>query len=132
MQTGNNIFSLFRDGKTVLPARHGPILKALVAPFISEALKAPSLRKIYWVASPTSGRVSKEVQDFVVEQVRSLSTAAITVIDSRQLVTYPYRHMSADREHFFGAEMDQWAENVFHIITQRFGIRPLVRAQIGD
>jgi hypothetical protein len=118
MQTGNNIFSLFRDGKTVLPARHGPILKGLIAPFISEALKAPSLQKIYWVASPTSGRVSKEVQDFVVAQVRSLSTAAVTVIDSRQLVTYPYRHMSADREHFFGAEMDQWAERVFQIITQ--------------
>jgi hypothetical protein len=125
MQTGNNIFSLFRDGKTVLPARQGPILKALVVPFISQALKAPSLRKIYWVASPTSGRVSKEVQDYVVNQVRSLSTAAITVIDSRQLVTYPYRHMSADREHFFGAEMDQWAESVFHIITQDLAADPL-------
>ena len=125
MQTGNNIFSLFRDGKTVIPARQGPILKALVAPFISQALKAASLRKIYWVASPTSGRVSKEVQDYVVDQVRSLSTAAITVIDSRQLVTYPYRHMSADREHFFGAEMDQWAQNVFHIITQDLASGPL-------
>jgi hypothetical protein len=125
MQTGNNIFSLFRDGKTVLPARQGPILKALVAPFISEALKAPSLRKIYWVASPTSGRVSKEVQDFVLAQVRSLSTAAITVIDSRQLVTYPYHHMAADREHFFGAEMDQWADNVFHIITKDLASGPL-------
>jgi hypothetical protein len=125
MQTGNNLFSLFRDGKTVLPLRHGPILKGLIAPFIAEALKAPSLRKIYWVASPTSGRISKEVQDFVVEQVRSLSTAAITVIDSRQLVTYPYRHMSADREHFFGAQMDQWAQSVFNIITQNLASGPL-------
>ena len=73
MQTGNNLLSLFRDGKTVLPARHGPILKSLIGPFISEALKPPStLRKIYWVASPISGRVSKEIQDFVVEQVRSV------------------------------------------------------------
>jgi hypothetical protein len=118
MQTGNNILSLFRDGKTVLPARHGPILKSLIAPFITEALKAPTLQKIFWVASPTSGRVSKGVQDFVVEQVRSLSTAAVTVIDSRQLVAYPYRHMAPDREHFFGAQMDQWAESVFNIITQ--------------
>jgi hypothetical protein len=125
MQTGNNLFSLFRDGKTVLPSRHGPILKALIAPFITEALKAPSLRKIYWVASPTSGRISKEVQDFVVEQVRSLSTAAVTVIDSRQLVTYPYRHMSADREHFFGAQMDEWAQSVFKIITQNLASGPL-------
>jgi hypothetical protein len=125
MQTGNNIFSLFRDGKTVLPSRHGPILKGLIAPFISEALKAPSLRRIYWVASPISGRISKEVQDFVVDQVRSLSTAAVTVIDSRQLVTYPYRHMSADREHFFGAQMDEWAESVFRIITQDLASGPL-------
>jgi hypothetical protein len=126
MQTGNNIFSLFRDGKTVLPARHGPILKGLIAPFISEALKAPStLQKIYWVASPTSGRVSKEVQDFVVEQVRLFSAGTVTVIDSRPLVSYPYRHMAPDREHFFGAQMDQWAANVFKIIARNLASHPL-------
>jgi hypothetical protein len=126
MQTGNNIFSLFRDGKTVLPARHGPILKSLIAPFISEAFKAPStLQKIYWVASPTSGRVSKEVQDFVVEQVRLLSAGTVTVIDSRPLVSYPYRHMAPDREHFFGAQMDQWAANVFKIIAHNLASHPL-------
>jgi hypothetical protein len=119
MQTGNNLLSLFRDGKTVLPARHGPILKGLIAPFIYEALKPPSpVRKIYWVASPVSGRVSKEVQDFVVGEVSSLSGEAVTVIDSRPLVSYPYRHMAPDREHFFGAQMDQWAENVFKIISK--------------
>jgi hypothetical protein len=126
MQTGNNILSLFRDGKTVLPARHGPILKRLIAPFISEALKAPStLQRIYWVASPTSGRVSKWVQEFVIEQVRLLSAGAVTVIDSRPLVSYPYRHMAADREHFFGAQMDEWAESVFKIIAQDLASHPL-------
>jgi hypothetical protein len=125
MQTGNNILSLFRDGKTVLPARHGPILKRLIAPFLSEALKAPStLQRIYWVASPTSGRVSKGIQDFVVEQVRLLSAGAVTVIDSRPLVSYPYRHMAPDREHFFGAQMDQWAESVFKIIVQNLASHP--------
>jgi hypothetical protein len=123
MQTGNNLFSLFRDGKTVLPSRHGPILKSLIAPFISEALKGP-LQKIYWVASPTSGRISKEVQDFVVEQVRALATPVVKVIDSRQLVTYPYRHMSADREHFFGEQTDEWAGSVFNIITQDLASGP--------
>jgi hypothetical protein len=131
MQTGNNILSLFRDGKTVLPARHGPILKRLIAPFISEALKAPStLQRIYWVASPTSGKVSKGVQDFVVEQVRLLSAAAVTVIDSRPLVSYPYRHMAADREHFFGAQMDQWAESVFKIIAQDLASHPLSTSKL--
>lgn len=131
MQTGNNILSLFRDGKTVLPTRHGPILKSLIAPFLSEALKAPStVQRIYWVASPTSGRVSKGVQDFVVEQVRALSNGAATVIDSRPLVSYPYRHMAPDREHFFGAQMDQWAENVFKIITQNLASHPLSSPKI--
>ena len=126
MQTGNNLLSLFRDGKTVLPARHGSMLKSLIAPFISEALKESStLQRIYWVASPTSGRVSKEVQDFLVEQVRSLSAGIAIVIDSRPLVRYPYRHMARDREHFFGAQMDKWAENVFKIIVQNLASHPL-------
>jgi hypothetical protein len=129
MQTGNNLLSLFRDGKTVLPARHGPILKNLIGPFISEALRPPStLRKIYWVASPISGRVSKEVQDFVVEQVRSVSAGRVTVIDSRPLISYPYRHLAPDREHFFGAQMDEWAENVFKIIAQDLAAQPLAAA----
>jgi hypothetical protein len=131
MQTGNNILSLFRDGKTVLPARHGPILKRLIAPFISEALKAPStLQRIYWVASPTSGRVSMGVQDFVIEQVRLLSAGAVTVIDSRSLVSYPYRHMAPDREHFFGAQMDQWAESVFKIIAQDLASHPFSTSKL--
>jgi len=133
MQTGNNILSLFRDGKTVLPARHGPILKRLIAPFLVEALKASStLQRIYWVASPTSGRVSKGVQDFVVEQVRLLSTGEVTVIDSRPLVSYPYRHMAPDREHFFGAQMDQWAEGVFKIILQNLASHPFSSPKSKD
>jgi len=129
MQTGNNLLSLFRDGKTVLPARNGPILKNLIGPFISEALKPPStLRKIYWVTSPISGRVSKEIQDFVVEQVRSVAAGRVTVIDSRPLISYPYRHLAPDREHFFGAQMDEWAENVFKIIAQDLATQPLAAA----
>jgi hypothetical protein len=131
MQTGNNLFDLFRDGRTVLPTRHGPILRSLIRPFLSEALKFPStVKKIYWVASPISGRVSKQVQDFVVEQVRSAATDTVTVIDSRPLVSYPYRHAAPDREHFFGAQMDQWAENVFKIITQDLESHPLASAPL--
>ena len=131
MQTGNNLLSLFRDGKTVLPARNGPILKSLIGPFISEALRPPStLRKIYWVTSPISGRVSKEIQDFVVEQVRSVSAGRVTVIDSRPLISYPYRHLAPDREHFFGAQMDEWAENVSKIIAQDLATQPLATAPL--
>jgi len=126
MQTGNNLLSLFRDGRTVLPTRDGPILRSLIKPFLSEALRYPStLKKIYWVASPISGRVTKQVQDFVVEQVRLVAADKATVIDSRQLVSYPYRHVAPDREHFFGAQMDEWADNVFKIISQDLESHPL-------
>ena len=68
MQTGTNLFDLFPDHKTVSPNRHGPTLKSYLVPFITKAARSPStLRKIYWVASPTSGRVSKEIQDFVIQ-----------------------------------------------------------------
>jgi len=126
MQTGTNLFGLFRDRKTVQPDRQGPAVKSLVRPFLSEALKPSSpVQRLYWVASPTSGRVSKEIQDFVVEQIRSITPGTMTVIDSRRFVSYPYRHMAPDREHFFGEQMDQWAEKVFAAIASDLSSRPL-------
>ncbi len=118
MQTGTNLFDLFPDHKTVNPARHGPALRSYFSPFIAKAAKSPSLRKIYWVSSPTSGRVSKEIQDFVVEQTRATIGHVATVIDSRTLVPYPYHHMEPDKEHFIGADMDLWADKVFDLVEQ--------------
>ncbi|MBV9488233.1 MAG: hypothetical protein JO069_00720, partial [Verrucomicrobia bacterium] len=130
MQTGTNLFSLFRDRKTVQPDRQGPTLRSLIRPFVSEALKPASpVQRLYWVASPTSGRVSKEIQDFVVEQVRSVTPGTMTVIDSRLLVSDPYRHMAPDHEHFFGEQMDQWAEKVFEAIASDLSSRPLASSQ---
>jgi hypothetical protein len=98
MQTGTNLFDLFPDRKTVNPHRHGPELRNYLVPFISKVTRSPStLRKIYWVASPTSGRVSKEIQDFVVEQTRADIGHIANVIDSRTLVSYPYKHMEPDQ-----------------------------------
>lgn len=117
MQTGTNLFDLFPDHKSVNPNRHGPALRSYFVPFITKAVQTPSnLRKIYWVASPTSGRVSKEIQDFVLQQTRSDVGHVATVIDSRTLVSYPYHHMEPDKEHFIGADMDQWADKVFDIV----------------
>ncbi|HVF71908.1 MAG TPA: hypothetical protein VM940_09900 [Chthoniobacterales bacterium] len=119
MQTGTNLFDLFPDHKTVNPGRHGPALRSYLAPFIAKATTIPSnLRKVYWVASPTSGRVSKEIQDFVLQQTRAEIGHVAEVIDSRTLVAYPYRHMEPDKEHFLGAEMDQWADGVFDIVER--------------
>ena len=117
MQTGTNLFDLFPDKKTVVPNRHGPALKNYLVPFITKAARSPStLRKIYWVASPTSGRVSKEIQDFVVGQIRADIGSLAHVIDSRTLVPYPYRQMEPDKEHFIGEDMDMWADKVFDVV----------------
>ena len=46
------------------------------------------------------------------------------MIDSRAVGDVA-RQMSADREHFFGAQMDEWAQSVFKIITQNLASGPL-------
>lgn len=119
MQTGGNLFDLFPDHKTVRADRDARALKKYVTPFVAKSISAPSsLKKIYWVGSPTSGRVSQAIQGFVVEQVRASFGPAATVIDSRPLVSYPYHHMEADREHFIGSDMDEWADKVFTMINR--------------
>jgi hypothetical protein len=126
MQTGTNLFDLFPDHKTVSPNRHGPALKSYLVPFITKAIRSPStLRKIYWVASPTSGRVSKEIQEFVLEQTRADIGSVAKVIDSRTLVAYPYRRMEPDHEHFLGVDMDVWADKVFETIEHDLSLQPI-------
>src|SRR5262249_19972857 len=126
MQTGGNLFDLFPDHKTVRPDRDAAALREYVFPFVVKAISTPSpLKKIYWIASPTSGRVSKVVQGFVVDQVRAQFGAAAMVIDSRALISYPYRHMEPDREHFVGEDMDRWADKVFDILSSDLGAKPL-------
>jgi hypothetical protein len=137
MQTGTNLFDLFPDHKSVNPNRHGPALRSYLVPFINKAAHTPSnLRKVYWVASPTSGRVSKEIQDFVLQQTRADVGHVANVIDSRTLVAYPYHHMEPDKEHFLGADMDQWADKVFDIVESDLSsqsiasLKPLSQTEI--
>ncbi|HEV7405753.1 MAG TPA: FHA domain-containing protein [Chthoniobacteraceae bacterium] len=126
LQTGTNLFSLFRDGKTVQPEHHVPMLRSQIQPFLAKILKLPQPpRAIYWVASPTSGRVSPEVQDFVIQQITALVGPMAKVIDSRQLVSFPYRHMEPDKEHFIGQDMDQWADRVYDIVQRDLAAHPL-------
>lgn len=126
IQTGSNLFGLFPDTKTVRPAQHGPLLKKYLAPFRDLAVSPPStLRKIYYVNPPVSGRVAKEVQDFVYEQTRAQLTPAATVIDSRTLLSYPYKNMDPDKEHFLGEEMTQWADQVFAIVQRDISGQPI-------
>ena len=119
MQTGGNLFGLFSGRQNVKPDRDAPALRKYLAPFVEKAIASPSrLRRIYWVAPPISGRVSKEIQDFVFEQTRRDIGGVANVIDSRALVSYPYKHMEPDHEHFIGEDMTKWADNVFAIIDR--------------
>jgi len=126
MQTGTNLFDLFPDKKSVNPGRHGAELRSFLVPFITKAVRTPSnLRKIYWVGSPTSGRVSKEIQDFVLQQTRTDIGHVAEIIDSRTLVSYPYHHMEPDKEHFIGADMDTWADKVFDVVERDLSAQPI-------
>lgn len=125
MQTGGNLFGLFAGREKVKPEHDASTLKKYVAPFVDKAIAPPSrLKKIYWVAPPTSGRVSTEIQDFVFDQVQNHIGGIANVIDSRQLVSYPYKHMEPDKEHFIGEDMNTWADNVFSIIDRDLSARP--------
>ena len=114
MQTGSNLFGLFSGREKVKPDRDGPMLRKYLVPFTKKAITPPSkLRKIYWIAPPKSGRVSDEVQEFVFDQTQKDLGGVTQVIDSRKLVSYPYKHMEPDKEHFIGEDMNKWADKVW-------------------
>lgn len=114
MQTGSNLFGLFSGREKVKPDRDGPVVRKYLMPFVRRAITPPSkLRKIYWIAPPISGRVSGEVQEFVFEQTQKGIGSVTDVIDSRKLISYPYKHMEPDKEHFIGEDMNKWADKVW-------------------
>jgi hypothetical protein len=119
MQTGGNLFGLFSSREKVKPDHDAAMLRKYLLPFVKKAITPPSkLRKIYWVAPPTSGRVSGEVQEFVFEQTQNDIGSITHVIDSRKLVAYPYKHMDPDKEHFIGEDMNKWTDNVWREIDR--------------
>jgi hypothetical protein len=125
MQTGGNLFGLFSGREKVNTDRDAAALRKYLVPFVEKAAVPPSrLRKIYWVAPPTSGRVSSEVQAFMFDQTWQDISGVAKVIDSRTLVSYPYRHMEPDHEHFIGEDMNAWADRVFAIIEQDLSAQP--------
>ena len=136
IQTGTNLFDLFTDGKSINPERHDKALKSHIVPFMREVLKThTSLRKIYWIGSPTSGRVTSDIQEFVFERCERYTAPAATVIDSRTLVTYPFTGLQRDHEHFGGADMNRWADRVFERVMGDLtfhALPPVITAQIPD
>src|SRR5256886_3281207 len=125
MQTGANLFGLFSGREKVKPGRDGPMLRKYLVPFVKKAITPPSkLRKIYWVAPPTSGRVSGEVQEFVFQQTQNDIGSVPQLIDSRKLIAYPYKHMDPDKEHFIGEDMNRWTDKVFGEIDHDLSAQP--------
>jgi hypothetical protein len=116
IQTGTNFFSLFH-GSTQLE-HQVPELKRHFQPFLDVALGPGSpVRKIYWVGAPTSGAAAPEVQSYVFQLLQSELPPIVTLIDSRSLISYPYKHMEPDHEHFTGEDMDVWADKVYSQIS---------------
>lgn len=119
MQNGTNLLSLFSDGQTVLPARHGSQIRSYMGPFVQQlAQRLHSLKKVYWVAPPVSERVSSEVQDFLFKRMEAYSSPLVEFIDSRTLIPPPYKNPMPDREHFIGKDMEVWAEKVFKLVRE--------------
>jgi hypothetical protein len=125
MQTGSNLFGLFSGREKVKPDRDASVLRKYLVPFVKKAITPPSkLRKIYWIAPPISGRVSSEVQEFVFQQTQKDIGSITDLIDSRKLITYPYKHMEPDKEHFVGEDMNKWADKVFAEIDRDLSAQP--------
>ena len=51
------------------------------------------------------------------ERLKAYPAKNLTVVDSRDLLTYPYSHLQADKQHFMGKDMDLWADKVFSLIN---------------
>src|SRR6266496_533013 len=125
MQTGSNLFELFSGREKAKPDRDGPMLRKYLVPFVKKAITPPSkLRKIYWVAPPISGHVSGDVQQFVFDRTQKDIGSVTQLIDSRKLVSYPYKHMEPDKEHFVGEDMNKWADKVWAEIDRDLSAQP--------
>lgn len=136
IQNGTNLLSLFSDGKTLIPSKHEAQLNGYLQPmmrFLAE--QKSSLKKVYWVCPPVSGRVTTEIQDFLFKRIERYAGGFLTAVDSRTLITAPYRGSMPDKEHFVGKDMDLWAEGIFKMISKDLsedllGAAPLSREKL--
>jgi len=126
VQLGNNLFDLLKGKHDSLQSRG---LQAYITPFLAKA--SPAVKRIYWVSPPSAGKLSREAQDTLVGQLRIHEGNGMRVIDSRELITYPYRNLQADKQHFFGADMTAWADKVFAYIEGDLKQSPLGAAGSG-
>ncbi len=110
VQLGNNLLDLPLGSKS----NPGGVLDPYIRPFLDVATS--KVGRVVWVTPPVSGRVPQERQDQLVDRIRSYPAKNLTVIDSRNLLAYPYSHLQSDKQHFMGKDMDLWADKVFESI----------------
>jgi hypothetical protein len=110
VQLGNNLLDLPMGNK----GNPGGVFDPYIRPFLDIA--TPKVGRVVWVTPPVSGSISKEKQDQLVQHIQSYPAKNLSVIDSRNLLTYPYSHLQADKQHFMGKDMDLWADKVFDAI----------------
>lgn len=123
VQLGNNLFDLLKGREK---SRSAAALEPFTVPFLSRIAETdPSVRRLYWVTPPVSGVISERAQDTLVEYLRACAGPAMRVIDSRELIQYPYRHLQPDKQHFFGEDMSAWAEKVYSLIGDDLARSPL-------
>jgi hypothetical protein len=123
VQSGNNLFSAFADGKTIRTDYHRAFIRSQIRPFVAFVANYPSsLRRVYWVTPPQAGCVTEEIQTFVFDEIRKNIEPFCKVIDSRAFTQFPYKMMGSDKEHFWGEEASQWADRVYDIVATDGGL----------
>lgn len=123
VQLGNNLFDLLKGREK---AGNGGVLEPFVAPFLNIVSQAnPPVRRLYWVTPPICGNTPVAAQDTLVERLHGFAGPAMAVIDSRDLIAYPYRNLQPDKQHFFGEDMEAWAQRVYDTVQRDLGERPL-------
>lgn len=120
VQLGNNLFDLLKGREK---SGNGAVLEPFIVPFLSKVAASP-VRRVYWVAPPVSGAIPQRAQDLLVERLRMCGGPAMRVIDSRELLTYPYSKLQPDKQHFLDPDMRIWADNVFALIEEDMQASP--------
>ncbi len=114
VQLGNNLYPVLRGKEN---SRSAVVVDPFITPFLAKvAESAPVVPRVFWIAPPVSGVVKPEAQDMLVERLQACGGQGLRVIDARSLLTYPYRKMAPDKQHFFGPDMDIWADKVHGLI----------------
>ncbi len=120
-QSGNNFFDLFSNEKSV-NEKSGAVVSAHLTPLVKYmTTSASSVKKWYWVTPPQAGNVTPEVQSFVFDTIKRNVDGYATVLDSREITSYPYPMQDRDRMHFWGQACNDWGRDTFRLISKDLG-----------